>query len=52
MSEETKQKLRLAHAHRKRQEGSTQSKSRPATRKPIGVRVRPRQQEDGIEVEA
>jgi hypothetical protein len=52
MSEETKQKLRLAHARRNRQEASAQSKSRPATRRPIGVRARPKQQEDGIEVEA
>ena len=40
MSEETKAKLRAAHARRKRQEASAQSKSRPATRKPIGVRAR------------
>ena len=44
MSEETKAKLRAAHARRKRQEAATQSKSRPPSRKPLGVRTRPKEQ--------
>jgi hypothetical protein len=62
MSEETKAKLRAAHAKRKKQAEAQSTRSRqphkgrtPArtpVRAPLGVRTRPRQQEDGMEVEA
>ena len=48
MSEETKAKLRLAHARRKRQEASTQSKSKAPVRKPLGVRTRPKEQAEAV----
>jgi hypothetical protein len=62
MSEETKAKLRVAHAQRKKQAEAQSTRPRqphkgrtPArtpVRAPLGVRSRPKQQEDGIEVEA
>jgi hypothetical protein len=45
MSEETKAKLRAAHARRKRQAAATQTKAKVPARKPLGVRTRPKQQE-------
>jgi hypothetical protein len=48
MSEETKAKLRAAHARRKRQEASQSSRQPNKGRRPLGVRTRPKEQAEAV----